>query len=123
LATGKNGAVVHAIAEVAATHDPSAFARAGISMDDTSFIHQLDPRIAAPFQIGFSNAITSVMLIAAVIAFIGLVVIFFLPSLPLKETSGLQAMADEAAAAGDGGGAEASLVPARTRAVRTARSE
>ncbi len=114
LETGKNAAVIGALA----AHTPDAFAQAGITMDDTSFIHQLDPRIAAPFQIGFSSAITSVLLVAAAIAAVGLVVIFFLPSLPLKETSGLQAMADEAELAagvtadGDGREPEPARVPA-----------
>jgi EmrB/QacA subfamily drug resistance transporter len=116
LATGDNAAVVQALA----VQTPDAFAQAGITMDDTSFIHRLDPAIAAPFQIGFSNAITSVMLIAAFVALVGLVVVFFLPSLPLKETSGLQAMADEAELASgvvpsdnDGREPEPAAVPAK----------
>jgi hypothetical protein len=36
------------------------------------------------------------MLVAAAFILIALVTIFFLPSLPLQEKSGLQAMADEA---------------------------
>lgn len=117
LSTGKNAAVVQALG----TQSPDAFAQAGITMDDTSFIHQLDPRIAAPFQIGFAGAITSVLLVAAAIAVVGLVVVFFLPSLPLKETSGLQAMADEAelaagVTAGDPDGREPE--PAKVPAVR-----
>ncbi len=116
LATGDNAAVVQALA----AQTPDAFAQAGISMNDTSFINRLDPRIAAPFQIGFSNAITSVLLVAAIVALVGLIVNFFLPSLPLKETSGLQAMADEAelaaravSADNDGEEPEPARVPAQ----------
>lgn len=92
LADPRNSAVVTAIT----SNDPAALQSSGISLDDTSFIHDLAPQLAAPFQIGFAQAIASVMLVAAAFIVIACIVIFFLPSLPLQEKSGLQAMADEA---------------------------
>ena len=92
LADPKNAAVITAIT----SNDPTALQSSGISLDDTSFIHDLAPQLAAPFQIGFAQAIAGVMLVAAAVIVIALVVIFFLPSLPLQDKSGLQAMADEA---------------------------
>jgi EmrB/QacA subfamily drug resistance transporter len=77
--------------------DPmTALPAAGFGLNDTSFLHQIAPAFAAPFQIGFAQAIASVMLVAAAFIVLAFVAIFFLPSLPLKEKSGLQAMADEA---------------------------
>jgi EmrB/QacA subfamily drug resistance transporter len=87
-----NAAVIAAVT----SGDPTRLQSSGISLNDTSFIHDLAPQLAAPFQIGFAQAIASVILITGALIVVGLVVIFFLPSLPLKEKSGLQAMADEA---------------------------
>jgi EmrB/QacA subfamily drug resistance transporter len=92
VAGSTNAAVIAAVT----SGDPAQLQSSGISLNDTSFIHDLAPQLAAPFQIGFAQAIASVMLVAAAFIVMALVAIFFLPSLPLKEKSGLQAMADEA---------------------------
>jgi hypothetical protein len=92
LADPRNGAVIDAVT----SNDPTALQSSGISLDDTSFIHDLAPQLAAPFQIGFAQAIAGVMLVGAAFILIAFVVVFFLPSLPLQDKSGLQAMADEA---------------------------
>ncbi len=92
VAGSTNAAVITAIT----SQDPTALQSSGISLNDTSFIHDLAPQLAAPFQIGFAQAIAGVMLVAAAFIVLAFVAIFFLPSLPLKEKSGLQAMADEA---------------------------
>jgi hypothetical protein len=97
LADPKSAAVIAAVT----SNDPTALQSSGISLDDTSFIHDLTPQLAAPFQIGFAQAIAGVMLVAAAFIVIALVAIFFLPSLPLQDKSGLQAMADEAEGAPD----------------------
>ncbi len=93
LANPTNAAVVKAVT----SGDPAQMQSSGISLNDTSFIQNLDPHLAAPFQIGFAQAIAGVMLVAAAIIVIAQVVIFFLPSIPLEEKSGLQMMADEEA--------------------------
>lgn len=70
----------------------------GLSLDDSSFIGRLAPQLAAPFKVGFSGAITHIMLIAAVITVIAFVLSFFVPEIPLRTISGLQSrLADEAA--------------------------
>jgi EmrB/QacA subfamily drug resistance transporter len=75
-------------------------AAGGGSLNDSSFINQLDPRLARPFLVGFASSIDTVFLCAAGVLAIALVVVFFLPEERLREHSGLQArMADEAAQA------------------------
>jgi len=98
LADPKNAAVAQAVQ----TQDFSHLQDAGISLNDTSFIQQLDPHLAAPFQIGFASAIASAILVAAFFIAIAFAIIFFLPSIPLSEKSGLQSMADDEAAASGG---------------------
>jgi hypothetical protein len=48
-------------------------------MSDSSFIQQLDARIAKPFLIGFSQAMDLVFLIGSWVMVIALVVVWFLP--------------------------------------------
>jgi EmrB/QacA subfamily drug resistance transporter len=70
------------------------------SLDDSSFINHLDPRLARPFLLGFSSAIDTVFLCAAAVLAVAMVVVFFLPEERLRDQSGLQArMAEEAAEA------------------------
>ncbi len=92
LANPTNAAVIKAVS----SGSPDALQSAGISLNDTSFLHTLNPELAAPFQIGFAQAIAGVMLVAAFFIALALVIIVFLPSIPLQEKSGLQTMADEA---------------------------
>ena len=70
---------------------------------DSSFIGGLPDRLARPFLVSFSESMDLVFVGAAVVAAVGLVVVLFLPQLPLRTTSGLEAAAaeraDEAAAA------------------------
>ncbi len=93
LSTGKNAVVLQAIT----TGDMAQAEAAGISLDDTSFLADLHPDIAAPFRIGFSNAINLVMLIGALIIVLAFLVSFLLPSLKLSEKSGLETLIDERA--------------------------
>lgn len=69
----------------------------GISLDDTSFISQLDPVLAFPFEQGFSVAIARIMLIAGLISVGGLIFAFLVPQVPLREKSGLETMREGAA--------------------------
>ena len=98
----------------AALHDPAVLAnplnravveglrsgRASVgSLQDSSFIQHIDPRLARPFQVGFSQAMDMVFLVGAAVVLVAFVVALFLPELPLSTQSGLQRMAAEAAAA------------------------
>lgn len=72
-------------------------------LTDSSFISALPDALARPYLVSFSQSMDLVFLCAAAVAAIGLVVVLFLPALPLRTTSGLQAAAaeraDDAAAA------------------------
>lgn len=67
---------------------------AGISLDDTSFIQQLNPVLAAPFEEGFAESITDVIFISAFITMLALVFAVMIPQLPLREKSGLETIRD-----------------------------
>jgi hypothetical protein len=82
--------------------DAATLASGGGSLDDTSFIQRLDPEIALPFEKGFSESMDTIFLLAAGVIGIGFVLMFFLPEVPLRQHSGLQARHAE-----DGGGAAA----------------
>jgi hypothetical protein len=71
----------------------------GGNLSDTSFIQKLPEALALPFKTGFSNAIDLVFVVAAAIVAIGFFVLIFLPQIPLRTQSGIQAQ-QEAAGAG-----------------------
>ena len=92
----------------AVTADPSLGERLGQALgggtpdlSDTSFIQRLPEALALPFKVGFSNSIDVVLLIAAAVVALGFVVLWFLPELPLRTQSGIQAAQAEAAGAAD----------------------
>ena len=77
----------------------------GAALDNTSFLTQLAAPLAHPFKVGFSESMNTAFLVAALIMLAGLVVIWFLPELPLRSGSAAQERAAEAraaAAAGNG---------------------
>lgn len=63
----------------------------GNTLEDTSFIQELSPAIALPFQEGFSESMDLIFLIAAGVIAVGFILMFFLPEVPLRQQSGLQA--------------------------------
>jgi hypothetical protein len=65
------------------------------ALDDSSFLSAMDPRLARPFLVGFADAIDVVLLVAAVILALAFVIVLFLPELPLRTSSGMQAAHDE----------------------------
>ncbi|MBB2923419.1 EmrB/QacA subfamily drug resistance transporter [Cellulomonas cellasea] len=69
------------------------------SLDDSSFINALDPRLARPFLDGFAESISSVLLIAAAVMVLGVVLTVLLPELPLRNVSGIQGRLEDEAAA------------------------
>jgi predicted MFS family arabinose efflux permease len=68
------------------------------SLDDSSFITALDPRLAQPFLEGFAESIDLVLLIAAAIMILGVILTVLLPELPLRNVSGIQGRLDDEAA-------------------------
>jgi len=88
LANPVNAAVI----EVIKTGSLDAASDAGISLDDTSFINELDPVLASPFKEGFADSIMGVIFISALISIIAFVLAFFVPQVPLREKSGLETL-------------------------------
>lgn len=70
-------------------------AQAGISLDDTSFISELHPVLAAPFKEGFADAIARVFFISAFITIGAFLFALFIPHVALQEKSGLETMREE----------------------------
>jgi EmrB/QacA subfamily drug resistance transporter len=70
------------------------------ALNDTSFINRLAAPLAHPFKVGFSDSMHAVFLAAAAIMVVGLAVILFLPEVPLRQQSAVQARAQEEAGLG-----------------------
>ncbi|HET9258049.1 MAG TPA: MFS transporter, partial [Pseudonocardiaceae bacterium] len=78
-------------------------ANAGGVLQDSSFLQHIDPRLARPFLVGFSDAMGVVFLVAAGVMLIAFVLLLFLREIPLRTQSGIEALAAEfAAETGDG---------------------
>ena len=88
----------------AVTADPSQLqtlqqAQSGDALNDTSFLGRLSDVVSHPFKVGFSDGIQLIFLLAAAVMIIGLIVVLFLPEIPLQQRSAQQQRADDAAAA------------------------
>ncbi|MFV0253382.1 MAG: MDR family MFS transporter [Beutenbergiaceae bacterium] len=68
-------------------------------LDDSSFLIDLDPRLAQPFLEGFADAMDLVFLVAAIVMAVGCLIIVFLPDLELRKASAYSERAAEVAAA------------------------
>ncbi|WP_305789146.1 MDR family MFS transporter [Symbioplanes lichenis] len=79
-------------------------ATGGSALDDTSFLSRLSDVVAHPFKVGFSDGIQVVFLLALAVMIVGLIVVLFLPEIPLSQRSAQQQRADDAAAAGNSDG-------------------
>jgi EmrB/QacA subfamily drug resistance transporter len=64
-------------------------------LEDSSFINQLDPRLARPFLIGFSEQMGLVFVLVTAILAVAWVIVWFLPEEPLRTVSGIQARQEE----------------------------
>ena len=67
------------------------------TLTDSSFIQQIDPRLARPFVVGFSQAMDLVFLVAAGVVLVGFLLVLFLKEIPLSTQSGLERLAAERA--------------------------
>jgi EmrB/QacA subfamily drug resistance transporter len=67
-------------------------------LSDSSFIQQLDPRLAKPFLIGFSQAMDLVFLIGSGVMVIAFLVVWFLPHVELRSSSAYQSRGEQDAA-------------------------
>ena len=71
-----------------------------VNLNDTSFIETMDPTLAYPLKVGFSESMDLIFLVAAGVIMIGLVAVAFLPNVPLRTLSGVQARQADAEALG-----------------------
>ncbi|MCP2257932.1 drug resistance transporter, EmrB/QacA subfamily [Streptoalloteichus tenebrarius] len=67
----------------------------GPSLDDTSFLANLDPRLARPFLEGFSSSMDTVFLAGAIVTAVAFVLNFFLKEVPLPSKSNLERVSEE----------------------------
>jgi EmrB/QacA subfamily drug resistance transporter len=74
-------------------------AQSGSALNDTSFLGKLSAVVAHPFKVGFSDGIQVVFILAAVVMVVGLIVVLFLPEIPLSRRSAQQQRADDVLAA------------------------
>jgi hypothetical protein len=81
----------------------ATMAAAGSSLDDTSFLARLEPVLAHPFTVGFSDSMNVAFGVAALIMVVGAVLVWFLPELPLRAGSAAQERAAEDAEDLNGG--------------------
>jgi len=79
-------------------------ATGGAALNDTSFLGKLSEVVAHPFKVGFSDGVQIVFLMALGVMLIGLVVVFFLPEIPLSQRSAQQQRADDILAAENSNG-------------------
>jgi EmrB/QacA subfamily drug resistance transporter len=74
-------------------------AAGGGDLSDTSWINKLSDVIAHPFKAGFADGIQVVFLLALAVMAVGLLIVFFLPEIPLAERSAQQQRAADLQAA------------------------
>jgi EmrB/QacA subfamily drug resistance transporter len=74
-------------------------AQGGAALSDTSFLSRLSDVVAHPFKVGFSEGVHVVFLMALAVMIVGLIVVFFLPEIPLSRRSAQQQRADDILAA------------------------
>jgi EmrB/QacA subfamily drug resistance transporter len=67
----------------------------GLSLDDSSFIGKLDPRLARPILTGFADSLDLVFLMGTLVVALALLIVLFLPEEPLRSQSGLEARQEQ----------------------------
>ncbi|WP_433277353.1 MFS transporter [Pseudonocardia xinjiangensis] len=78
-------------------------------LNDSSFLQQIDARLARPFLAGFSDSMTATFLIVAFVLMVAFVLVLFIKELPLRTMSGAQARAMEDAGLAEAGPAGSSM--------------
>ncbi|HYJ70497.1 MAG TPA: MDR family MFS transporter [Nocardioidaceae bacterium] len=110
-------------AAVAANPDQLQALQNANALEDSSFINDLAAPIAHPFKVGFSESMDLVFILAALLILIGVVVVAFLPDLPLRQLSGVQARQADDDAAAAAAAAAASVPSDAAAAVADSRSD
>ncbi len=108
--------VATAIQQAASSGGVTAAGSSGV-LSDSSFLNTLDPRLAKPFLIGFSDSMDLVFLVGSAVMVIGFLIMLMLPQVELRSGS---AYSERNAAAGGApagpGGPGAGSQPAATAA-------
>ncbi len=78
--------VATAIQQAAADGTVSTTASSGV-LSDSSFLTALDPRLAKPFLVGFSDAMDVVFLVGAAVMVVGFLIMLMLPQVELRSGS------------------------------------
>ena len=79
--------------------DPNATSALGDKLNtDSSFLTGLDPALAKPFLVGFSNAALDVFYAASGVVAVAFILSFFVKAIPLRTKSAAEEKADEQAA-------------------------
>jgi EmrB/QacA subfamily drug resistance transporter len=60
-------------------------------LQNSSFIQRIDPRLAEPFKVGFTNSIDLVFWVAAAVAVLAFITVWFIKEIPLRTTAGMAA--------------------------------
>ncbi len=92
---GANTAFIHNLAQAKAGGGGGGAVN---PLSDSSFIQQLDPRLAKPFLVGFSQAMDLVFLIGACVMVIAFIVVWFLPHVELRSGSSYESRGKQDAA-------------------------
>jgi hypothetical protein len=99
---------------------PILAARGGApSLDDSSFLAHADPVLARPVLEGFAGSLGVVFLSAAAVLVLALVAVLAMKEVPLRTQSGVDAIAADERAAGDGAAAGGSNPVAGLEATAT----
>ncbi|MBL8930454.1 MAG: MFS transporter [Kineosporiaceae bacterium] len=77
---------------------PETASAAGV-LNDSSFLSTIDARLAHPFLVGFSEAISGVFVLGAVVLAVALAIVWFLPEEKLRTQSGIAARHEQESAA------------------------
>ncbi len=103
-------------AVIGALQDGGATGGSGV-LQDSSFLSQLDPRLARPFLVGFAESMNLVFAVGAAVLVIGLIAVILMPEVPLRTESGIEAQRTEDAEAAAAVAAAAPVAPVAPAAV------
>lgn len=78
------------IEQIQAAGQPGGTGPGATALSDSSFINQLDPRLARPFLVGFSDAMSMVFVAAAGVLVLAFIASLFLPHVDLGPKPGAQ---------------------------------
>ncbi len=102
--------VATAIQQAASSGSVSTASTSGV-LSDSSFLNNLDPRLAKPFLIGFSDAMDLVFLVGSAVMVVGFLIMLMLPQVELRSGSAYSER-NAAPAAGGGSSAAGAATPA-----------